>query len=361
MISMLNENNYYDGGLLGPINATDFSSVSLTEASYIAMQNIDEMMNDLKFSVLMNEYTYLLNTGREIVYEAEGAEDADNAEDDTDTKKSGKFKSIIQKIGVALRKFVANILGLINKAMDKIKTSVSTSVAKIGISKKSLSALSDSEFDTYFNESVDKAKLIGFSKYAPTEIASNLDGEVLVPFYYNKGLKRTEKDMYTVDRTVKEFTRAYTDGDKKYYSKSAIADVLFGDARKIGSQIMKVRKTVEKNANVAYADAKKANPEDLGEIFEQYQFTMKRNTAIVSGLLKIFVNYVQCCAIVARGVLGGNRGNVNKNLNRTSIYGDKATDKAKKAVDKEKDKASKSKKFDEKKATILNKFKKKED
>ena len=99
MINMINEEyNPYTDDCFNE-GATDFGGMSLTEATYTAIGNIDEMMNDLQMSIVLYEYNYLAENGSEIIYEES-------------EEGRGRFKKFIDKIKAAIAKFKKNITGV---------------------------------------------------------------------------------------------------------------------------------------------------------------------------------------------------------------------------------------------------------
>lgn len=360
MISMVNENATFNGGLLGEITPTSFGSVSLTEASYIAMQSIDEMMNDLRVSTILYEYQYALENGHEIIYEA----------DDATGKKKEKVNGVVDKIVAAIRKFLSNIYGLVQTAMSKLSTMIQTTVAKAGLSKKAFMAVTDEQYESYFDH--DTRKLIGFT-VSPFDLVNKAGSDLILPFTYNKD---NDIKVYSVNEVVSKFTREYTSEDKKYYTKDAVSKVLFGEGKNIGKEIFKLKKSMDKLANDGIKVAKAAGTDKLSDIMDQYQLVMKRNTAATSGILKVYINYVQCCSILAKAAVkhvkiedkaqkadaaGKARtgeyddphskeyAKTNTRLDKTSIFGSKKTARAQKEAEREAKRAAKAKKKFEKK------------
>lgn len=361
MISMVNENATFNGGLLGEITPTSFGSVSLTEASYIVMQSIDEMMNDLRVSTILYEYQYALENGHEIIYEA----------DDATGEKKEKVNSIVDKIVAAIRKFMSNIYGLVQTAMSKLSTMIQTTVAKAGLSKKAFMAVSDVQYDSVIT-TLDTKKLIGFT-VSPFELASKAAGnDLILSFDY----RNKEVTVFSVNEVVSKLTREYTSEDKQYYTKDAVSKILFGEGKNIGKEIFKVKKTMDKIANDGIKTAKAAGTDKLSDIMDRYQLVMKRNTAATSGILKVYINYVQCCSVIAKAAVkhvkiedkaqkadaagkaktgeyddphAKEYAKTNTKLDKTSIFGSKKTAKAEKEAEKEAERAAKAKKKFEKK------------
>lgn len=361
MISMVNENATFNGGLLGEITPTSFGSVSLTEASYIAMQSIDEMMNDLRVSTILYEYQYALENGHEIIYEA----------DDATGEKKEKVNGVVDKIVAAIRKFLSNIYGLVQTAMSKLSTMIQTTVAKAGLSKKAFMAVSDVQYDSVIT-TLDTKKLIGFT-VSPFELASTAGSDLILSFDY----RNKEVTVFSVNEVVSKLTREYDSSeDKQYYTKDAVAKILFGEGKNIGKEIFKVKKTMDKIANDGIKAAKTADTDKLSDIMDRYQLVMKRNTAATSGILKVYINYVQCCSIIAKAAVkhvkiedkaqkadaaGKARtgeyddphskeyAKTNTKLDKTSIFGSKKTARAQKEAEREAERAAKAKKKFEKK------------
>lgn len=341
MINMINEeyNPYIDDCFNE--GATDFGGMSLTEATYTAIGNIDEMMNDLQMSIVLYEYNYLAENGSEIIYEES-------------EEGRGRFKKFIDKIKAAIAKFIQNIKGLANRAIDRIKVTVTSITNKMGVSKKDFAQYAHSS-GVNVEYTPLASKIVGFS----TDPLSLTYHDPVLNAVSNWSSSTDSEKVESADTIKATIIRKFTSQDAKYYTVDRVSKVIFDGAKEIGAKIIKENKEAEKDANANLKEAQKANPENMADIIASYKNAMKRNTIAMSALLSVYSQYAISCNAVARYYIGEGRKNAAYNsedmkagaklirrgdrdekaagtrLERKSEFGDKNMSRAQRAAEAE--------------------------
>ena len=281
MISFVEENVQKDS-VFESLTPYDYNGYSIMESALDTINFITESFSDIQMSTLLNEYKYLYENGEEIVYEDD--------ETAAEGKKTGKIGAVVDKIVAAIKNWGERLLGMLQNAVSKVQAIATSVTTKAGISKKAFDAVPEAKIVQYARMAT-RFKKDPTTITAASELIDNWDGEIP-----SKDARAIVADYYDKD--------ASKDGAApSYYSKASVGAAVFGGYKNIGKKILDARKEVTKIMNGKLKEAKKAKSENMAEIMSKYSAAMKYNTAVVSGLLKVYAEYAkECRNIVVRSI-----------------------------------------------------------
>ena len=289
------------GNFFANIEPMDFSDMGLMEATHYCQEMINESWNDLKFSIMAEEYKYLYENGEEIIYEDADTEDPKAKTSIVQGAKDLGGKAIsgldgIRKRLIALaEKFVSMVMGLINKATTTIRAhaiSVNSKVSgNIAMSAKQFKqAAAGYTWDVMVNKhckygfTVDPYTLGQQSSRMITSFDNDVD------------------DIKSAQDVAKELTREITNEDHKYYTIDRVADVVYSGYKAVGKGILELKKNSDKVAKEAIKNAKSAKADNLAEMMERYRKAQKANINTISGMLTVFSIYSKECRNIVNSV-----------------------------------------------------------
>lgn len=332
MVSFIEENAQKDS-ILESITPYDYSGYSIMESALDIINFITESFSDIQMSTLLEEYKYLYENGEEIVYEDD--------ETAADGKKSGKIGAVVDKVIATIKRWGERIFGMIQNAIAHIQALATSIASKAGISKKAFDAVPEAKFVQYAKSAM-RFKEDPASISAESKLIDNWTGEIpsksahdIVAEYYDKNPNK--------------------DGVPSYYSKAAVGAAVFGGYKNIGKKILDARKKVTSIMNNNLKKAKAAKSEDMADIMTKYNAAMKYNTAVVSGLLKVYASYAKECRNIVVRTIGTHKSDekYNKDLDKINSKSKSTKDEREEARSKartareEREKKEKSK-FEEK-------------
>ena len=296
------------------VEPMDFSDMGLMEASHYCQDMLTEAWDDLKFSIMAEEYKYLYENGTEMVYEEEAAE---NSETGLAVQQKGELSNpeyaknkagVLEKIKALISKFVSMVGGLINKAITNIRAHAISASSKVS----GRSMISKKEFDTAaagmdratWNNALAGLKT-GF-KIDPLKLSTN-DKAYIVEFPESAIGAKWENNT-TAESLVKDVLEPFDAGKHgNYFTWQRVSDCVYNGFKAIGKNILQTKKTIDAKAKAAIKAAEKAQVGKLGDIMNAYKAATKHNTAVVSALLNVWSIYARECRIVVNFVANHNK------------------------------------------------------
>ena len=309
-VKSINEMN----DMFANIQPMDFSDMGLIEATHYCQDMLSEAWDDLKFSIMAEEYKYLYENGIEMLYEEEQQENpgtglAVQQKGELSNPEYTKNKaSVLEKIKALISKFVSMVSGLINKAITNIRAHAISAGSKVS----GRSMMSKREFDTIaagmdrgtWNNALSGLKT-GF-KVDPFKISTQTKGFIVD--FPDSTLDAKWENTATVESMTKEVVEPFSIDNHGYmFTWQRVSDCVYNGFKAIGKSILKTKKEIDAKAKAAIKAAEKAQVSKLGNIMDAYKVATKHNTAVVSTMLNIWNIYARECRVVVNFVANHNK------------------------------------------------------
>ena len=300
--------------MFADVKPMDFSDMGLMEASHYCQDMLTEAWDDLKFSIMAEEYKYLYENGIEMLYEEEQQENPGTAlavqqKGEISNPEYAKNKaSVLEKIKALISKFVSMIGGLINKAITNIRAHAISAGSKVS----GRSMMSKKEFDSTalgmdkgtWNNALAGLKT-GF-KVDPFTISNQTKGFIIE--FPDSTLDAKWESNSSAESMTKEIVEPFSADKHGYmFTPQKVSDCVYNGFKAIGKNILKVKKEVDAKAKAAIKAAEKAQVSKLGNIMDAYKVATKHNTAVVSAMLNIWNIYARECRVVVNFVANHNK------------------------------------------------------
>lgn len=350
-VKSINEMN----DMFSDVKPMDFSGMGLMEATYHCQEMINESWEELKFSIMSEEYKYLYENGTEMIYEEDSFADkakgamgnAKNAMAGAKAAAGEKLSNVTDKIVALVKKFIAMVSGLVNKAVSNIRAHAISVSSKAAGGKK----MSKNDFVAKANELVWNDRIEDRCKYGFTVDPFKLGSEanrMIVSFDTDISEVKSAQDV------VKELTREFTNDDAKYFAPERVYDCVYNGFKEIGKGILGLKKDADKKANEAIKTAKAASSDKLSVLMERYKKAQKANINTISGMLSVWNIYARQCTLLVKVVKAVDKISKQSDpdkSNKVAFKQGKALGKRTDKVDDKNDRAINGKKlFREKKA-----------
>lgn len=344
-VKSINEMN----DMFSDVKPMDFSGMGLMEAAHYCQEAITESWNDLKVEIMSEEYKYLYENGKELMY----VEEEDTSLATTGSDKGGELSvpanaknkaSVVEKIKALIGKFVQMVGGLINKAMTNIRAHAISASTKV--SGKTM--MSKKQFDTA------AATLDANGKYQ-SAFANMKTGFTVDPFKLKDQKQamiiefpysgEAKIEPITAEAVVKQLTRPFDRQNDAYlFTWQRVSDCVYNGFKAIGKGILDLKKDTDKKAKDAIRACEKAQVAKLADIMDDYKQASKHNIAVVSGMLTVWNIYARECRMVVNFVSNHSKvvdaaksgkdvtKTVDKAAKNNSAFSNKMNDKNDKAI-----------------------------
>lgn len=330
------------GNFFANIEPMDFSDMGLMEATHYCQEMINESWNDLKFSIMAEEYKYLYENGEEIVYEEGGIKDkmknagasAVRGAKNIGGKAAAGLDGIRKNLVTLAEKFVSMVMGLINKATSTIRAHAISAQSKVS-GRLAMSAKQFKEAAAAYSWEVVINKHCKYGFTVDPYTLGQQSSRMITSFDTDVDEIKSAQDV------AKEFTREFTSGDSKFYTVDRVADVVYNGYKAVGKGILELKKNSDKVAKEAIKNAKSAKAENLAEMMERYRKAQKANINTISGMLTVFSIYSKECRNLVNSVklsdksVGAMEKDKDKKAQRYLDKSDKADTRKNKSIDAE--------------------------
>lgn len=335
------------------IKPMDFSDMGLMEASHYCQDMLTEAWDDLKFSIMAEEYKYLYENGTEMLYEEEQQENpgtglAVQQKGEVSNPEYTKNKaSVLEKIKALISKFVSMVGGLINKAITNIRAHAISAGSKVSgksiMSKKDFDTVASGMTREAWNNALSALKT-GF-KIDPFKLSTQTKGFIVD--FPDGSLDAKWENTATAESMTKEVVEPFSIDSHGYmFTWQRVSDCVYNGFKAIGKSILKTKKEIDAKAKAAVKAAEKAQVSKLGNIMDAYKVATKHNTAVVSAMLNIWNIYARECRVVVNFVANHNkvklvaikkgdeagRAAAEKGAKKTADYANKMAEKNDKTV-----------------------------
>lgn len=287
MVSFI-ESSFYE--------SNEYANMPLSEACYEASIQLNEAVNDLYTSTLLDEHAFLIENGYEIDY-------VNEADKESFGDKLGKLKDKIVRV---IKIWWKKVCELFDRFIQWVGARVTSLVAKIGAGgknnfEKNASKLDNAEWNkivlknvAYYPANAGEAKTM-FDISASKDYVQKLKD--FNPNVHNK----SKEDIF--NELMIHMGDEKADNQKRVtaYSDKSVKDGIFNAYSVYKSVIAKNRKEINKKLSDSVKDL--GNKKNAAELTDAYTGALKNNMNVVHGYIKAWTTYTNECAKVARAMV----------------------------------------------------------